>query len=175
MCRSCCYKTHSISEPCHYFLPVHLSVCQQTASQDVAFSSLFFKVVMQMLTWLESSALEAGPLSNLLKSLVAQYSHKHHITDGEAGLLPFVKQYGSRTVHESYYKYKIIFIYLFIFGCILLYVCNNFSNACSYDPGVSTYRVPAPGGGTHVQAGLRGGREGHHRLAKGWREMQCRA
>lgn len=38
---------------------------------------------MQMLTWLESSALEAGLLSNLLKSLVAQYSHKHCITDGE--------------------------------------------------------------------------------------------
>lgn len=59
------------------------SLCQQIASQDVAFGSLFFKVVMQMLTWLESSALEAGLLSNLLKSLVAQYSHKHHITDGE--------------------------------------------------------------------------------------------
>lgn len=42
-----------------------------------------------MLSWLESSALEAGMLSNLLKSLVAQYSHKHHITDGEqADLAP---------------------------------------------------------------------------------------
>lgn len=47
---------------------------------------------MQMLTWLESSALEAGSLSNLLKSLVAQYSHKHHITDGKQTLLFFIKR-----------------------------------------------------------------------------------
>ncbi|CAB1341759.1 unnamed protein product [Coregonus sp. 'balchen'] len=31
-------------------------------SQDVAFSSLFFKAVMEMMTWLENSAVDAGPL-----------------------------------------------------------------------------------------------------------------
>ncbi|XP_053468879.1 integrator complex subunit 1 isoform X2 [Ictalurus furcatus] len=75
---------HSHAFSCPLLRQLHL---YQTASQDVAFSSLFFKVVMQMLTWLESSALEAGPLSNLLKSLVAQYSHKHHITDVRTGFL----------------------------------------------------------------------------------------
>ncbi|MCI4392221.1 hypothetical protein PGIGA_G00143530 [Pangasianodon gigas] len=76
---------HSHAFSCPLLRQLHLY--QQVASQDVAFSSLFFKVVMQMLTWLESSALEAGSLSNLLKSLVAQYSHKHHITDVRTGFL----------------------------------------------------------------------------------------
>ncbi|TRY54796.1 hypothetical protein DNTS_001767 [Danionella cerebrum] len=50
--------------------------------QDVGFSSLFFNAVVQMLTWLENSAVETGPFHSLLKSLAAQYSDKHHITDG---------------------------------------------------------------------------------------------
>ncbi|KTG37807.1 hypothetical protein cypCar_00025942 [Cyprinus carpio] len=56
-------------------------------SQDVGFSSLFFNAVVQMLTWLENSAVETGPLHSLLKSLAAQYSHKHRITDVRTGFL----------------------------------------------------------------------------------------
>ncbi|TSS23714.1 Integrator complex subunit 1 [Bagarius yarrelli] len=76
---------HSHAFSCPLLRQLHLY--QQSESQDVAVSSLFFKVLMQMLTWLESSGLETGSLSNLLKSLVAQYSHKHRITDVRTGFL----------------------------------------------------------------------------------------
>ncbi|KAI2666094.1 Integrator complex subunit 1 [Labeo rohita] len=59
----------------------------RSVSQDVGFSSLFFNAVVQMLTWLENSAVETGPLHSLLKSLAAQYSHKHRITDVRTGFL----------------------------------------------------------------------------------------
>lgn len=52
-------------------------------SQDVAFSSLFLKVIVEMLNWLDNPTLEAGPLKTLLKSFVGQNSHKHRHTDGE--------------------------------------------------------------------------------------------
>uniref|UniRef100_A0A4W4DNX1 DUF3677 domain-containing protein n=1 Tax=Electrophorus electricus TaxID=8005 RepID=A0A4W4DNX1_ELEEL len=76
---------HSHALSCPLFRQLHLY--QRLVAQDVAFASLFFKVAMQMLTWLESSAVEAGPLNSLLKSLAAQYSHKHHITDVRTGCL----------------------------------------------------------------------------------------
>ncbi|XP_072532490.1 integrator complex subunit 1 isoform X2 [Salminus brasiliensis] len=76
---------HSHALSCPLLRQLHLY--QRLMSQDVAFASLFFKVIMQMLTWLESSAVEAGPLNTLLKSLAAQYSHKHRITDVRTGFL----------------------------------------------------------------------------------------
>lgn len=76
---------HSHMLSCPLLRQLHLY--QRLAHQDVAFGSLFFKVIMQMLTWLESSALETGPLFNQLKSLVAQNSHKHQITDVRTGFL----------------------------------------------------------------------------------------
>lgn len=50
--------------------------------QDTAFSSLFFKVLMQMLQWLENPAVEDGPLNAQLKSFAVQYSARHRINDG---------------------------------------------------------------------------------------------
>ncbi|KAK9977994.1 hypothetical protein ABG768_019770 [Culter alburnus] len=77
------HHSHTISCP----LLRQLHLYQRLVSQDVGFSSLFFNAVMQMLTWLENSAVETGPLHSLLKSLAAQYSHKHRITDVRTGFL----------------------------------------------------------------------------------------
>uniref|UniRef100_A0A671SM89 Integrator complex subunit 1-like n=1 Tax=Sinocyclocheilus anshuiensis TaxID=1608454 RepID=A0A671SM89_9TELE len=77
------HHSHTISCP----LLRQLHLYQQLVSQDVGFSSLFFNAVVQMLTWLENSAAETGPLHSLLKSLAAQYSHKHRITDARTGFL----------------------------------------------------------------------------------------
>uniref|UniRef100_A0A671RFA7 Integrator complex subunit 1-like n=1 Tax=Sinocyclocheilus anshuiensis TaxID=1608454 RepID=A0A671RFA7_9TELE len=77
------HHSHTISCP----LLRQLHLYQRLVSQDVGFSSLFFNAVVQMLTWLENSAAETGPLHSLLKSLAAQYSHKHRITDVRTGFL----------------------------------------------------------------------------------------
>lgn len=50
--------------------------------QDTAFSSLFFKVLMQMLQWLENPAVEDSPLRAQLKAFAVQYSSRHRISDG---------------------------------------------------------------------------------------------
>ncbi|XP_051995791.1 integrator complex subunit 1 [Xyrauchen texanus] len=77
------HHSHTISCP----LLRQLHLYQSLVSQDVGFSSLFFNAVVQMLTWLENSAVETGPLNSQLKSLAAQYSHKHRITDVRTGFL----------------------------------------------------------------------------------------
>ncbi|KAL2100778.1 hypothetical protein ACEWY4_002539 [Coilia grayii] len=77
------HRSHNLSCP----LLRQLHLYQRLVSQDVAFSSLFFNAVVQMLRWLDNPAVEAGPLQTLLKSLAAQYSHKHHIADVRAGFL----------------------------------------------------------------------------------------
>ncbi|NXS28414.1 INT1 protein, partial [Pomatostomus ruficeps] len=55
--------------------------------QDTAFSSLFFKVLMQMLQWLENPAVEDGPLRAQLKAFAVQYSSRHRINDVRGGFL----------------------------------------------------------------------------------------
>jgi len=50
--------------------------------QDTAFSSLFFKVLMQMQQWLDNPAVEDGPLRAQLKGFAVQYSSRHRISDG---------------------------------------------------------------------------------------------
>ncbi|XP_057202445.1 integrator complex subunit 1 isoform X1 [Triplophysa rosa] len=77
------HHSHTISCP----LLRQLHLYQGLVSQDVGFSTLFFNTVIQTLTWLERSAVETGPLQSLLKSLAAQYSHKHRITDVRTGFL----------------------------------------------------------------------------------------
>ncbi|XP_065116394.1 integrator complex subunit 1 isoform X2 [Paramisgurnus dabryanus] len=75
------HHSHTISCP----LLRQLHLYQRLVSQDVGFCTLFFNAVVQMLTWLENSSVETGPLHSLLKSLAAQYSHKHRITDVRTG------------------------------------------------------------------------------------------
>ncbi|KAG8433017.1 hypothetical protein GDO86_017329 [Hymenochirus boettgeri] len=60
---------------------------QRCVPQDTAFSSLFFKVLMQMLQWLENPSVEEGPLKAQLKSFAAQYSSKHRVSDVRSGFL----------------------------------------------------------------------------------------
>lgn len=52
-------------------------------SQDVAFSTLFIKVVVEMLMWLDNLAVEGGALKSLLKCFAGQNSHKQRHSDGE--------------------------------------------------------------------------------------------
>lgn len=58
---------------------------QRCVPQDSGFSSLFLKVLMQMLQWLDSPGVEAGPLQAQLKLFATQYSAQRRTSDGEAG------------------------------------------------------------------------------------------
>lgn len=60
-----------------------LVVPQRCVPQDPGFSSLFLKVLMQILQWLESPAGEGGPLQAQLKLFASQYSARRRISDGE--------------------------------------------------------------------------------------------
>ncbi|XP_041085544.1 integrator complex subunit 1-like isoform X1 [Polyodon spathula] len=72
---------------------------QRCVPQDMAFSSLFFKAVMQMLTWLDNPAAEGGALQAQLKSFAAQYSVKHRFSDVRTGFLHLADALAYR--HES--------------------------------------------------------------------------
>uniref|UniRef100_A0A3P8YXE6 Integrator complex subunit 1 n=1 Tax=Esox lucius TaxID=8010 RepID=A0A3P8YXE6_ESOLU len=76
-------RGHALS--CPMLRQLHLY--QRLMSQDVAFSALFFKVVMGMMTWLENPAVEAGPLQAQLKSFAGHYSQKHRLPDVRTGFL----------------------------------------------------------------------------------------
>ncbi|KAJ7305958.1 hypothetical protein JRQ81_010324 [Phrynocephalus forsythii] len=77
------HRNHVVSCP----LLRLLSQYQRCVPQDAAFSSLFFKVLMQMLQWLENPAVEDGPLRSQLKALALQYSSRHRIRDVRGGFL----------------------------------------------------------------------------------------
>lgn len=77
------HRSHALSCP----LMRQLHLYQRLVSQDVAFSSLFLKVIVEMLIWLDNPAVEAGPLKSLLKSFAGQNSHKHMHTDMRTGFL----------------------------------------------------------------------------------------
>ncbi|XP_025938874.1 integrator complex subunit 1 isoform X2 [Apteryx mantelli] len=77
------HRNHFISCP----LMRQLYQYQRCMPQDTAFSSLFFKVLMQMLQWLENPAVEDGPLHAQLKAFAVQYSSRHRINDVRGGFL----------------------------------------------------------------------------------------
>lgn len=60
-----------------------LFLFQRLVSQDIAFSSLFIKVIVEILMWLDNPKVEGGPLKTLLKSFAGQNSHKHMHSDGK--------------------------------------------------------------------------------------------
>nr|AAH63266.1 Integrator complex subunit 1 [Mus musculus] len=60
---------------------------QRAVPQDTGFSSLFLKVLMQILQWLDSPAVEDGPLQAQLKLFATRYSARHRISDVRSGLL----------------------------------------------------------------------------------------
>ncbi|XP_076000277.1 integrator complex subunit 1 isoform X3 [Genypterus blacodes] len=77
------HRSHALSCP----LMRQLHLYQRLVSQDIAFSSLFLKVVVEMLIWLDNPTVEAGPLKTLLKSFAGQNSHKHMHSDVRTGFL----------------------------------------------------------------------------------------
>ncbi|KAM6250337.1 integrator complex subunit 1 isoform 2-T2 [Porphyrio hochstetteri] len=77
------HRSHFISCP----LMRQLYHYQRCMPQDAAFSSLFFKVLMQMLQWLENPAVEDSPLRAQLKAFAVQYSSRHRINDVRGGFL----------------------------------------------------------------------------------------
>lgn len=56
---------------------------QRAVPQDTGFSSLFLKVLMQILQWLDSPAVEDGPLQAQLKLFATRYSARRRISDGK--------------------------------------------------------------------------------------------
>lgn len=77
------HRSHIVSCPLMRLLCQY----QRCATQDTTFSTLFFKVLMQMLQWLENPAVEDGPLRTQLKSIALQYSSRHRINDIRGGFL----------------------------------------------------------------------------------------
>lgn len=56
---------------------------QRCVPQDTSYSSLFLKVLMQTLQWLDSPGVDGGPLQAQLRLFAAQYSARRRISDGE--------------------------------------------------------------------------------------------
>ncbi|KAJ4932091.1 hypothetical protein JOQ06_010521 [Pogonophryne albipinna] len=77
------HHSHALSCP----LMRQLHLYQRLVSQDVAFSSLFLKVILEMLIWLDNPTVEAGPLKTLLKSFAGQNSSKQRHNDVRTGFL----------------------------------------------------------------------------------------
>ncbi|XP_048349441.1 integrator complex subunit 1 isoform X2 [Sphaerodactylus townsendi] len=77
------HRNHAVACPLMRLLYQY----QLRAPQDSTFSSLFFKVLMQMLKWLENPAVEEGPLRTQLKSFAVQYSSRQKINDVRGGFL----------------------------------------------------------------------------------------
>ncbi|CAG12235.1 unnamed protein product, partial [Tetraodon nigroviridis] len=77
------HRSHALSCP----LMRQLHLYQRLVSQDIAFSSLFVKVIVEMLMWLDNPNVEGGPLKTLLKSFAGQNSPKHMHSDVRTGFL----------------------------------------------------------------------------------------
>ncbi|XP_066129613.1 integrator complex subunit 1 isoform X1 [Saccopteryx bilineata] len=60
---------------------------QRCVPQDTGFSSLFLKVLMQALQWLDNPGMEAGPLQAQLKLFATQYSAQRRVSDVRSGFL----------------------------------------------------------------------------------------
>lgn len=69
--------------------PLMRQLCQyqRCVPQDTGFSSLFLKVLMQTLQWLDGPTGEGGPLQAQLKLFAVQFSARHRISDVRSGLL----------------------------------------------------------------------------------------
>uniref|UniRef100_A0A3B3UAH8 Integrator complex subunit 1 n=1 Tax=Poecilia latipinna TaxID=48699 RepID=A0A3B3UAH8_9TELE len=77
------HRSHALSCP----LMRQLHLYQRLVSQDIAFSSLFLKVVVEMLMWLDNPTLEVGPLKPLLKTFAGQSTHIQRHSDVRTGFI----------------------------------------------------------------------------------------
>uniref|UniRef100_A0A8C2YLX2 Integrator complex subunit 1 n=1 Tax=Chinchilla lanigera TaxID=34839 RepID=A0A8C2YLX2_CHILA len=84
------HRSHFLSCP----LMRQLYQYQRCVPQDTGFSSLFLKVLMQTLQWLDSPAVEEGPLQAQLKLFATQYSARRRISDVRSGLLHLAEALG---------------------------------------------------------------------------------
>ncbi|KAM7228610.1 hypothetical protein CapIbe_021064 [Capra ibex] len=73
--------------------PLMRQLCQyqRCAPQDTGFSSLFLKVLVQALQWLDSPSVEAGPLQAQLRLFTAQCSARRRISNVRSGFLHLVE------------------------------------------------------------------------------------
>ncbi|XP_052516865.1 integrator complex subunit 1 [Budorcas taxicolor] len=73
--------------------PLMRQLCQyqRCAPQDTGFSSLFLKVLVQALQWLDSPSVEAGPLQAQLRLFTAQCSARRRISSVRSGFLHLVE------------------------------------------------------------------------------------
>ncbi|XP_055266424.1 integrator complex subunit 1 isoform X2 [Moschus berezovskii] len=69
--------------------PLMRQLCQyqRCAPQDTGFSSLFLKVLVQALQWLDDPSVEAGPLQAQLRLFAAQCSARRRISNVRSGFL----------------------------------------------------------------------------------------
>ncbi|XP_027898204.1 integrator complex subunit 1 isoform X1 [Xiphophorus couchianus] len=77
------HRSHALSCP----LMRQLHLYQRLVSQDIVFSSLFLKVVVEMLMWLDNPTLEVGPLKSLLKTFAGQSTHIQRHSDVRTGFI----------------------------------------------------------------------------------------
>ncbi|KAK2116544.1 Integrator complex subunit 1 [Saguinus oedipus] len=77
------HRSHFLACP----LMRQLSQYQCCVPQDTGFSSLFLKVLLQMLQWLDSPSVEGGPLRAQLRLLASQASAGCRLSDVRGGLL----------------------------------------------------------------------------------------
>ncbi|KAL0608198.1 Integrator complex subunit 1 [Plecturocebus cupreus] len=77
------HRSHFLACP----LMRQLSQYQCCVPQDTGFSSLFLKVLLQMLQWLDSPGVEGGPLRAQLRLLASQASAGCRLSDVRGGLL----------------------------------------------------------------------------------------
>ncbi|XP_010846181.1 PREDICTED: integrator complex subunit 1-like, partial [Bison bison bison] len=73
--------------------PLMRQLCQyqRCAPQDTGFSSLFLKVLVQALQWLDGPSVEAGPLQAQLRLFAAQCSAQRRISNVRSGFLHLVE------------------------------------------------------------------------------------
>lgn len=73
--------------------PLMRQLCQyqRCAPQDTGFSSLFLKVLVQALQWLDGPSVEAGPLQTQLRLFAAQCSARRRISNVRSGFLHLVE------------------------------------------------------------------------------------
>ncbi|XP_077474311.1 integrator complex subunit 1 isoform X2 [Stigmatopora argus] len=77
------HRSHALACP----LMRQLHLYQRLVPLDGSFSSLFVKVNVEMLIWLDNPSVEAGPLKTLLKSFIGQNSHTNRHNDVRSGFL----------------------------------------------------------------------------------------
>ncbi|KAM9210267.1 integrator complex subunit 1 isoform 4-T5 [Dugong dugon] len=134
---------------------------QRCVPQDSSFSSLLLKVLMQMLQWLDSPAVEPGPLLAQLRLLAAQYSARHRVSDVRSGFMHLAEalafQRDSETVNST------------MQAIIATLRCGE---KCSLEPELVGKVLARPAGGHQVLVAVGGWQHPLHAVLRGLIEAQ---